>query len=389
MKNKFTYTFFSAVCLAACGIYFLYGGNREPEIYTAPAQNTRVIKDAAGRYVRLPEDISRVICSGPGTLRLLTYLGAQDKIVGVDSIEARGSVINSRPYAAANPQFSSYPQFGEFRGYDSPEKIIALAPPPQVIFKTSDAGGEKPGRLQAKTSIPVVVINYGHIINRRQDLYGALTLMAEVVGKEKRATEIIAFFDELIEDLNRRTFDIPQDERPGCYVGGIAMRGPRGFHSTEPAYPPFEFVNAYNLARLPAQSPGGSHAAIAKEQIIAWDPEVIFVDVSTIRLGEGAGGVNELVNDPAYRGMSAVQNGFVYGVLPYNSYNANFGSIFANAYFIGKVLYPESFSDICPFEEADRIYRFLLGESVFEKINSDFNGMAFKKLNLGQEKYIK
>ncbi len=374
--------FASAFLFAGALVYFLNVNNgRGESFFPCSTENTRVVRDAAGRDVRIPKDVARVICSGSGTLRLLTYLGAQDRIVGVDSIETRGSVIDARPYAIANPRFSQYPQFGEFRGYDSPERIIALDPPPQVIFKTSDAGGEKPERLQAKTGIPVVVINYGHIINRREDLNHALMLMGEVVGEKKRAVEVIDFFDGLIEDLNRRTLDIPEEERPGCYVGGIAMRGPHGFHSTEPFYPPFEFVNAGNPARFLGKTSGSSHVSMAKEQIVAWDPEILFVDISTIRLGEGGGALNELKTDPAYKNMTAVQNGFIYGVLPYNSYNVNFGSIFANSYFIGKILYPQRFSDVCPFEKADRIYRFLLGKNIFEKMNSAFNGMAFRRLS--------
>ncbi len=388
MKCKFIYLSCAAGILAAAVfivlIYYNNSGSAKVP-YPDSIENTRAVTDAVGREVLIPKEVDGVICSGSGTLRLLTYLQAENTIVGVDSIEKRGSVIDTRPYAIANPQFSDYPQFGEFRGYDSVERILGLDPAPQVIFKTSDAGGDSPERLQEKTGIPVVTIDYGHIVNRREALYDSLTLMAEVVGREERAAEVTGFFEGLIEDLSSRTSNIPEDERQSCYVGGIAMRGPHGFHSTEPSYPPFEFTNANNPARSGAESYGGSHASIAKEQIIAWDPDILFVDVSTIRLGEGAGGENELITDPAYRNMSAVRNGLVYGVLPYNSYNANFGSIFANAYFVGKVLYPRNFSDICPVGKADEIFRFLFGEDLFEKVNSEFNGMALRQLDLEKE----
>ncbi len=388
MKWKFVCLSFSAACLTGAVLILLthYSKTGPSELpYFGLTENTRLITDAAGREVLIPKEVERVICSGSGTLRLLTYLQAENSIVGVDSIEKRGSVIDTRPYAVANPQFSDYPQFGEFRGYDSPERILGLCPAPQVIFKTSDAGGDSPERLQEKTGIPVVTIDYGHITRRREALYNSLNLMAEVVKREERAAEVIEFFEGLIDDLGRRTSDIPEDERPSCYVGGIAMRGPHGFHSTELAYPPFEFADANNTAGDFAKSYGGSHASISKEQIVAWDPDILFVDISTIRLGEGAGAVNELLTDPAYRNMTAVRKGLVYGVLPYNSYNANFGSIFANAYFIGKVLYPQNFSDICPVEKADEIYGFLLGEALFENLNSAFNAMALTQLVLDEK----
>lgn len=391
MKRKLIGLSFAAACLAAAvfiwSAYCVKTFSIESP-YPGSTENTRLVTDAAGREVLIPGEVQRVICSGAGTLRLLTYLQAGNSIVGVDSMEKGGSVIDARPYAIANPRFADYPQFGEFRGYDSPERILGLRPAPQVIFKTSDAGGDSPERLQAKTGIPVVTVDYGHITRRREALYNSLILMAEVVKREERAAEVIEFFEGLIDDLASRTSGIPEDERPSCYVGGIAMRGPHGFHSTELAYPPFEFAGANNLAGDFARSYGGSHASISKEQIVAWDPDILFIDVSTITLGEGAGAVNELLTDSAYRGMTAVRKGLVFGVLPYNSYNANFGSILANAYFIGKVLYPQNFSDICPAEKADEIYGFLLGEALFDKLNSAFNGMALTRLDLGKKRCL-
>ena len=65
-------------------------------------QPGRSVTDSSGRVVAIPDNVNRVICSGSGCLRLLTYLGAHDRIVAVDSIEVRGSPIDARPYAVAN-----------------------------------------------------------------------------------------------------------------------------------------------------------------------------------------------------------------------------------------------------------------------------------------------
>ncbi len=77
------------------------------------------ITDAIGRKVALPLHPERVICSGPGSLRLLTYLQAQKRAVAVDSMEVNKQKIDARPYALANKQFKKYPVFGEFRGEDN------------------------------------------------------------------------------------------------------------------------------------------------------------------------------------------------------------------------------------------------------------------------------
>ena len=126
------------------------------------------------------------------------------------------------------------------------------------------------------------------------------------------------------------------------------------------------------------------NAVIAKEQILAWDPEYIFVDTMTQHATDG-GAVNELKNDPSYHGMTAVGTGKVYGLVPYVSVGINHESTLVNAYYLGKVLYPDRFADIDPKAKADEIYTFVVGEPVFDKINGYLNSLAFTRLSLEPE----
>lgn len=342
----------------------------------------RTVVDAAGREVGVPADVRHVICSGAGALRLLTYLECQDRIVAVDDMEARRPQFDARPYALANPRFKTFPVFGAFRGHDHPERILTLDPQPQVIFKIAASTGVEPEELAQKTGIPVVVLAYGDLGPHRADFYQALRLMGTVMGRSDRAEAVVAFFEQRIRDLDVRTRGIPEDRRPGCFVGGIAYRGPHGFQSTEPAYPPFAFVNARNLARRAAGNEALSHSSVAKEKILVWDPDLLFLDLATLQMGDQAGGWYELKTDPAYRSLSAVRKGRVYGLLPYNWYSRNFGSILANAYFVGTCAYPEAFAGIDAAEEADRIYTFLVGRPVFDAMNQAFGGLVFQPLPL-------
>jgi len=342
---------------------------------SAPAMN---VTDAMGRSIDVPDKVERVICSGSGCLRLLTYLEAQDLAVAVDDIESRRNRFDSRPYALANPQFKTMPIFGQFRGQDNPELILTLDPQPQLIFKTFATMGHDPVELQNKTGIPVVVLDAGNLGAKRADFYASLRLMGQIVGKKERAEDLVAYFDAAIADLARRTADIPQSGRPSAYIGGVAYKGPHGFQSTEPTYPPFLFVQARNLAR----EEGGagrdlSNTDVAKEKIVVWDPDHLFLDLSTLQMGEDAGGLHELRTDPAYATLTAVREGRVYGVLPYNWYSQNFESILANAYFVGKILYPDRFVDVDPRAKADEIYSFVVGKPVFEEMNRTFSGLAF------------
>jgi iron complex transport system substrate-binding protein len=364
----FCFVVLAGLCFAGnCSVY------ANPEMIT--------ITDSWGRSMTIPRHPDRVICSGPGCLRYLTYLQAQDKIVAVDDIETGRPQFYARPYAMANQQFKTYPIFGEFRGHDNPELIVALEPQPQVIFKTYGQMGHDPEELQQKTGIPVIVLEYGDLSNQREKMYQSLRIMGTVMDKEERVEAIIDFFEANIDKLNRRTQDVPDEQKVSCYVGGIAFKGSHGLQSTEPSYPPFRLTNSKNVAYNPDSITSDlTQVNVAKEKIIEWDPQIIFVDVSTLQSESESTAVYELQHDPAYQHLQAVQAGEVYGVLPYNWHTQNFGSILANAYYVGKLLYPEQFSDIDPKSKADEIYEFLVGAPVFDQLNEAFGGFAFRKI---------
>ena len=352
-----------------------FGSDQVSSDFTA--DSTREIIDATGRKSTIPKKADKVICSGSGCLRLLTYLDAHDRIVAVDGIEVRGSPIDARPYAIANPQFKNYPVFGEFRGYDNPELIAGLNPQPEVIFKMLPGGGVSPENLSSKTGIPVITLTYGNLTYNRHKLYQSLRLMGDVVDKKQRVDDVIAYIDSIIYDLKTRS-DKPS--ALSCYIGGLGQSGPHGIQSTDPAYAPFAFLSLKNVASQGKDAEPFSYLNVAKEQIIVWDPDIIFVDISTLRLGADINALEQLRNDPSYKHLRAVKNKQVYGLFPNYSYNQNIEVVLANAYFIGKVIYPNAFSDIDPIKKAEEISVYLNGEPSFGKLNEMFGNTGFTQI---------
>jgi iron complex transport system substrate-binding protein len=51
----------------------------------------------------------------------------------------------------------------------------------------------------------------------------------------------------------------------------------------------------------------------------------------------------------------------------------NIGTVIADAYTAGKILYPDRFTDIHPETKADDIYTFLIGQPVYGKLK-EVNG---------------
>jgi iron complex transport system substrate-binding protein len=355
------------------------GESSKGSMAVSPA--TQTITDGYNRTVVIPANPDRIVCSGSGCLRYISYLGAQDRIIGVDSIEKTKQAIEGRAYALANPQYAALPLIGEYRGKDDPEKIIGIDP--QVIFKTASLT-EQPANaiaaadtLQNKTAIPVVEMPYGDLATDkgRAQAYGTLRMMGTITGKDARAEELIAYIELTTADLKKRTKDIPESERKTAYVGGVSYSGPHGIISTEPAYPPFAMVNVKNIAG----QAGTQHADVSKEMLVSADPAFIFIDVGTTQI-QGGGAIVELKTNPAFAGLTAVKNKHVYGILPYNFYSTNYESVLADAYFVGKTVYPDRFADVDPAVKADEIYTMFVGKPVFAELNGNYNNTGFRQI---------
>jgi iron complex transport system substrate-binding protein len=317
------------------------------------------MKDMLGREVILPGEIKRIVGVRPGALRLLAYMGVTDKAVGIEQVEKGG---DDRPYMRACPELLKLPFIGP-RGGDA-ELIVNTHP--DVVFMTY-ASVVDADALQSKTGIPVVVLEYPEMGTSIEQLYASLELLGKILHREERADSLVVYIRKTISDLHERTANIDESDKPAAYIGGIAHGRTRNITSTHPDYPPFVFVNARNVAgtmdRKHTSSLAGAY--IDAEQLLLWNPDVIFIDESGLDLAR-----EDLRPDGLLAGLTAVQTNRVYTLLAYNSYAANYEIALIDSWFIGKTLYPESFADIIMEEKADEILEMFLGKSVFREMIS-------------------
>ncbi|MEJ2719316.1 MAG: iron ABC transporter substrate-binding protein [Deltaproteobacteria bacterium] len=330
-----------------------------------PAKDTIAVTDMANRRVIVPQSPDRIICVAPGTLRLICYLGAQDKVVGVEQFEKRMRI--GRPYWLANPQLAKLPSIGPGGPKtinSEPDLEAVLKVKPEVIF-ISYMDAAKADALQKKLNIPVVVITYGRFATFDPVLFQSLRVMGKILNKDKRAEEIVAFIDNSRKDLLKRVERVADSKKPSAYVGGIGYRGYQGIESTDASYVPLEWVNARNVAKEIQKS---GHLFIDKEQLLSWNPDIIFIDAGGLRLVQ-----EDFRKKPEfYEGLKAVKTKTVYLLLPVNWYVTNIGTAIADAYACGKTLYPGEFSDVVLPDKADAIYRFFVGKPVYQQMQKSF-----------------
>ena len=357
------------VTLAAAALaMFMVGGcgsktgEKETEV-----RGRSIITDLAGRQVEIAAPVERVAAIGPGALRLLCYTGDADKVVGIENLELQNPT--GRPYIFAYPGLTDLPVIGQGGPDSTPDPEMLISVDPDVIFAAYLVDAAKADELQSKTGIPVVVLSYGDLGTFDEEVFASITLIGEVTGSTQRALDVIDYIKGCQDDLNERTADIPEADKPTVYVGGLGMKGTHGIESTQADFPPLAAINAFNVVDETGSS--GS-VMIDKEQLLEWDPDIVFIDES----GYGMVVEDYGSNPGLYDSLQAVKDGDFYGYLPFNYYTSNIGTAIADSYFMGKVVFPDAFEDIDPVEKADEIYDFLLGMALYEQMAEDFGGFT-------------
>ena len=328
----------------------------------------RVITDSMDRNVEIPYSVERIVCVGVGALRYTCYVGGADRVVGVEDYETKPGM--SRLYNYVNfDLFQNLPVTGT-NGEPFVEEIINVDP--QVIVMSSYAS-QDPDELSQKTGIPVVVVP-GSDTTLDEKAYVTIRILGELYQLEDRAKDLTAYLKSVQKDLDDRTASIAEDAKPTCYVGGVSFKGHHGFEGTEAYYGPFELIHAKNLANTTGQTGAFN---IDVEQVLSWDPEIIFLDFNGMNL------INEdyAAHPEFYNALTAVQEGKVYSQISFRSSASNLETALADAYYAACVMYPQQFQDIDPVEKAGEIFTKLLGSNPYHDLEEA--GYAFCQITIG------
>lgn len=339
------------------------------QVQAADETATRTILDAKDREVEIPYGVERIVCVGVGALRYSCYVGAADRVVAVEDYETKPGM--SRLYNYVNfDKFKDLPIIGT-NGEPFPEEIIQVDP--QVIVMSLSASVD-PDDLSAQTGTPVVVVP-GSDTTLDDKAYETIRILGELFQLEQRAAELTQYLKEVQADLDQRTANIPEEEKPTVYVGGVSFKGHHGFEGTEAHYGPFQLIHANNLADTTEQTGAFN---IDLEKVLQWDPQIIFLDFN------GMGLINEdyAKNPDFYNALTAVREGKVYSQISFRSSASNLETALADAYYAGTVMFPEAFADVDMQSKAGEIYEMLLGSNPYEDLKEA--GYEFRPITIGE-----
>jgi iron complex transport system substrate-binding protein len=315
----------------------------------------RQITDQLGRQVTIPDNVDRVVVLQHQTLNLLVQLDATKDIVGV--LNNWQKQLGSG-YARLAPELLKTPEVGDLTSVNL-ESVVALHP--QVVFVTNYAPQEMIDQI-SQTGIAVVAISLRddpkgeeHKMNPvlpdedkayTEGLKKGIALIGEVVNHQKQAQALIDYTFSERKLTADRLKSIPPEKRIRTYMANPDLTT---YGSGKYTGLMMSHAGAMNVAAATVKG----FKQVAMEQVIAWDPQVIFVQD---RYPEVVGQIN---SDPKWQSIDAVKHHRVY-LMP--EYAKAWGYPMPEALAIGelwmaKKLYPQKFADIDMQKQADAYYQ--------------------------------
>ena len=271
----------------------------EEQTETQETGETREITDMAGRKVTVPaaEDIESVFSTGP-VAAIFMYMVAPDKLLGWNY------ELNDVEKSIILEKYHDLPNFGMGDAI-SYEAVIAANPTIALnCGKINDAMVSDCDALSESLGIPVIAVD-----NELNNSAEAFRFMGELLGVEDHAEELAEYSEKIFTDIAALA-DIPEDEKVSVYFGNgedSLETAPRGSQHAQI----LDAVNVTNVADL--ELGDGSRVQISAEQLLAWNPDVIVVNGEPKADKSGNSAAEDILNNPDYASLKAVQDNKVYG----------------------------------------------------------------------------
>ncbi|EOU0299580.1 ABC transporter substrate-binding protein [Escherichia coli] len=307
-------------------------------------QAERTFTAQIGREVKVPDKVDRIVVLQHQTLNLLVQMNATDKIVGVMSNWKQQLGSN---YARLAPELSNKASLGDLTHVDA-EKLVALHP--QVVFVTNYAPQEMIDKISS-LGIPAVAISLRHDDEGERNklnpvmadeeqayvkgLYEGIMLIGNIINKPEEAKALIKATENGRRMVSNRLQLLPEEQRVRAYMANPELTT---YGSGKYTGLMMKHAGAVNVAASTIKG----FKQVSIEQVIEWNPQVIFVQNRYPAV------VNEIQSSPQWQVIDAVKNHCVY-LMP--EYAKAWGYPMPEAMGIGelwmaKKLYPEKFNDV-------------------------------------------
>lgn len=344
------------------------------------------VTDMIGREVTvIPGSYKRVVCIGAGALRMYSYIGDVSLLCGVEDIDnisltERPKMFDSvaRPYVLAfGETFKTLPSCGvggpNAQSAEA-EKILSCNPD-IVISEYEDV--DKENALQEQLGVPVITLKSGSNGVFADEFKRSMKLLGNIFGKVSKANTLVEFIEKETADIQNRTKDIPDSEKPSVYICGLGNWGTTNHLMTSENFMPFTVANIKNaVSGLGIKGIG----AIETEKFVSIGEQIdiMIIDTAAVKNIKPLYAQDNTMFDTC----KAWNDGNVYIQMAYNAYYTNYELALANAWYVAKVVYPDKFEDIDMTQKLNEITNAFLGKELASEIyacSGSFGG--YKKID--------
>jgi iron complex transport system substrate-binding protein len=319
------------------------------------AAETRIFIDSTGRELALPAKITRIAPSG-GMAEMFLITIAPELFCAVSSAPSP-SEAEFLPKVLAG-----LPEVGQFYGGGrlNPEEIAKIGPDVIIDIGEPKASiAEDMNGITRATAVPAV-----HITATLRGTPGAYRTLGRLLDREEKGEALARFCERALALADGVVSRAGAHKKTALYClgrQGLNVLAKGSFHSEV-----FDWMTDNRaLVDNPSSRGGGNETDL--EQILLWDPELIFFGPGSIYAAAGT--------DPVWKQLRAVRSGAYYEVpsLPYNwmgsppSINRYLGMLW-----MGKILYPQ-YADYDLYTEVAEYYRLFYG---YELSREQFNRLS-------------
>lgn len=314
--------------LAGCGTEHASQGDQS---------DTRVVKDIDGTEVIIPKDITKVADLWHANNQVVLMLG------GADTLVSTTKNVQGLPwFAKVYPRIMEIP--APVKGTDVQMEEIQKVKP-QVVL----ASNKNQIEMARNAGIPAVRVNFADYEGLRK----TVTITADVLGGKapEIAKQYIQYLDDKIKFSEDRTKSINDADRPSVLhiVGGDNLLKVDGDKTIINEW--IRYAGGKN-----AITASGPQIVVTMEEIVKADPDIIIIGGTQSRKG-----IEQIMNDPQWASLKAVQNGRVYsnpvGTFNWDRYSAESA---LQILWAGKLIHPELFGDVDLVKETRDFYKTFL-----------------------------
>lgn len=287
---------------------------------------TQVITDTAGRQVRVPRHISRIVTVGfpPVSDGWIIALGAKNLIV--NGFPGYSDTAFYRSDQLLIPGLASRPNVeSALGGPVSPESL--LADKPDVAITSDAATAEQISKL----GVPALDINY---LSSGPAMEHDVTVLGQLLGRQKQAAAYVSYFNAVIDEVHGIAAKIPPPQRlSAIYLAMDPLQRPNLIMTW--------MLGVLNVRDVTAGvgMTASSNLQFSAEQLYRWNPDVI--------IGHDPADVPALLTQPQFRQLAAVKNKRV-NVIPegVNTWGDNTVEQPLGLLWTAKDIYPKQFAGV-------------------------------------------